>query len=189
MKIELYDVVRLIDTSGTEMLNPGTIGTILEQYTNTKTAYEVEFCDSKGFTIELMVLEQKQFILFVTEENIYKLLFKYFPEVYSEYEKESSFYCDENGTMGHIVFGDLVNNKVLELLATEQIERIKDYFYFFESMAYSDSAYVQEILVTTVIWRLGSEGSLKEYMLSKTVTHTDTLNADIERILNNPHVG
>ncbi|AJQ29419.1 hypothetical protein JBW_04086 [Pelosinus fermentans JBW45] len=31
MKIELYDVVRLIDTSGTEILNPGAIGTILEQ--------------------------------------------------------------------------------------------------------------------------------------------------------------
>lgn len=184
MKIELYDVVKLIDTSGTDLLNPGAIGTILEQYTNPKTAYEVEFCDSKGFTIELMAFEQKQFVLFVTEENIYKLLFKYFPEVYSEYEKESSFYCDENGIMGHIVFGDLVNNKVLELLETGQIVRIQDYFYFFESMAYSDSEYVQEVLVTTVLWRLGSEGSLKEYMLSKTATYTDTLNADIERILN-----
>ena len=54
----------------------------------------------------------------------------------------------------------------------------------YESMAYSDSEYVEEILVTTVLWRLASASSLKEYMLSKTATHTDTLNADIERILN-----
>lgn len=184
MKIELYDVVRLIDISGTDNLKPGAIGTVLEQYDKPKTAYEVEFSDLEGFTIELTALEQKRFVLFVTKENIYELLFKYFPEVYSEYEKEFSFYCDENGIMGHIVFGDLVNNKVLELLETGQIARIQDYFYFFESMACSDSEYVQEILVTTVLWRLGSEGSLKEYMLNKTATYIDTLNADIERLLN-----
>lgn len=100
MKIELYDVVRLIDISGTENLKPGAIGTVLEQYDKPKTAYEVEFSGSKGFTIELMAFEQKQFVLLVTKENIYKLLFKYFPEVYSEYQKEHNFYRDENGIMG-----------------------------------------------------------------------------------------
>lgn len=184
MKIELYDVVKLIDTSGTENLKPGAIGTIVEQYTNPKTAYEVEFCDSNGFTIELMAFEQKQFVLFITKENIYKLLFRYFPEVYLEYQKEPSFYFDENEIMGHIVFGDLVNRKVLELLRTGPIARIHDYFYFFESMAYSASEYVQEILVTTVLWQLSSERSLREYMMEKMATYSNNLNADIERISN-----
>lgn len=42
MKIELYDVVRLIDISGTDNLKPGAIGTVLEQYDKPKTAAYVD---------------------------------------------------------------------------------------------------------------------------------------------------
>lgn len=76
------------------------------------------------------------------------------------------------------------NHKVLELLRTGQIERIQDYFYFFGSMAHSDSGYVQEILVTTILWRLSSESALKEYMLKKTATYANSIDADVERISN-----
>jgi hypothetical protein len=60
MKPELYDVVELLVDLPERNLQAGMQGTILEDY---GTAYEVEFANSQGETIEHLALKPEQFIV------------------------------------------------------------------------------------------------------------------------------
>jgi hypothetical protein len=55
------DVVRLRQAIPSESLPEGAIGTIVAEFTKPNEAYEVEFCDSNGRTINQLALTPDQF--------------------------------------------------------------------------------------------------------------------------------
>ncbi|BAU10065.1 hypothetical protein LEP3755_05450 [Leptolyngbya sp. NIES-3755] len=60
MKPEVFDVVELLEDMPARNLKLGMQGTILEDY---GTAYEVEFADDHGATIEMLALKPDQFVV------------------------------------------------------------------------------------------------------------------------------
>ena len=51
-----YDVVRLREDRNEDGLKKGAIGAVLIVHNADPPAYEVEFCDSEGFTLALLTL-------------------------------------------------------------------------------------------------------------------------------------
>jgi len=51
-----YDVVRLREARVADGLSKGAVGTVLIVHDAVPAAYEVEFCDSNGFTLALLTL-------------------------------------------------------------------------------------------------------------------------------------
>ena len=81
-----------------------------------------------------------------------------FPEFRSSYKKHISEY-DE--FLAHIFFGDFINPKLLVLLEDDQDKsRIEKVFTFLERMAVEGDADVQEILMVTILERIGDEQEL-----------------------------
>lgn len=60
MKFSLYDVVTLDVNLPDSGLTKGMIGTVVDVYSSPFEAYEIEFCDDQGQTIELLPLEAGQ---------------------------------------------------------------------------------------------------------------------------------
>lgn len=60
MKPEIFDVVELLEDMPAKGLKAGMQGTILEDY---GSAYEVEFADDRGATIEMLALKPDQFMV------------------------------------------------------------------------------------------------------------------------------
>ncbi len=52
-----YDVVKLREDRDEDGLKKGTIGAVLIVHDADPVAYEVEFCDSEGFTLALLTLK------------------------------------------------------------------------------------------------------------------------------------
>jgi hypothetical protein len=67
-KIKVLDVVALLEYIPGEPLQPGQVGTIVEQLA--ESVYEVEFADSKGRTITTCALESQQ-LLRLTHELVF----------------------------------------------------------------------------------------------------------------------
>lgn len=60
MKYSLFDVVTLVKDIPELNLKVGMIGAIVNIYTDPREAYEVEFCDEYGRTIEMLALLTEQ---------------------------------------------------------------------------------------------------------------------------------
>ena len=56
MKLQEYDVVRLLKPVPEHKLQAGSVGAVVGVYTS-PTAYEVEFADANGVTIALLTLQ------------------------------------------------------------------------------------------------------------------------------------
>ncbi|MCI4066117.1 DUF4926 domain-containing protein [Micromonospora sp. R77] len=54
--MELYDVVELVEAVPEKQLFPGAVGTIVHVFRTPQLAYEVEFTDEDGRTINLVAL-------------------------------------------------------------------------------------------------------------------------------------
>ena len=65
MKYSLLEVVELQQDLPGFNLQQGDIGAIVEVYSNSYEAYEVEFCDTKGKTISLLTLKPEQLMPFL----------------------------------------------------------------------------------------------------------------------------
>jgi Domain of unknown function (DUF4926) len=60
MKFQLFECVTLKIDLPERRLKAGTAGVIIDIYTVPSSAYEVEFCDEDGKTIELLALTEVQ---------------------------------------------------------------------------------------------------------------------------------
>lgn len=56
MKYSLFDAVTLNEDLPEHNLQAGMIGVIIDVYTESEEAYEVEFCNDHGETIEMLAL-------------------------------------------------------------------------------------------------------------------------------------
>lgn len=103
--------------------------------------------------------------------NIVDKMLEAIPEVMPLYKEELSWW-DE--ILPHIVFGDVLNRYVINLLiVNKEISIIKRIFNFYEEMALSSDLYIRQILTTTVLERLGDEKKIlntaKKYMGLQTI--------------------
>lgn len=60
MKYSLFDVVALTENISEYNLKSGSVGAIVDIYTEPEDAYEVEFCDDDGQTICMLPLYDHQ---------------------------------------------------------------------------------------------------------------------------------
>ena len=118
----------------------------------------------------------------LNKENIVTTMLEVIPEIRPQYEKELEWW-DEG--LPHIVFGDVLNPYIINLLKTDKKEEVLErIFDFLEHMANSNNIYVQEVLVTTVLERLGDEKAVlkkaKELYMGE---QTKRLSDDIEKAI------
>jgi len=60
MKFKMYEVVRLTIAIPDCAVGAGAVGTVVMVYTDPYEAYEVEFCNEEGRTLELMAFRPEQ---------------------------------------------------------------------------------------------------------------------------------
>jgi hypothetical protein len=87
--------------------------------------------------------------------NVAEALIEAVPELRARYAEELRVWGDELPGP-HIIFGDVLNPYLIELLdahhATEQLQKV---FEFLEILAHHDDVHVQELVAVTVCERLG----------------------------------
>ena len=113
-------------------------------------------------------------------------LIEFIPELENEYRKEIEYF-DGKFPGNHIIFGNIVNPFLLNLLEEEKNKNlIKRFFTFFEKMADCQDENVQEVLVTTVLERLGDEKKKLniaiEYMGQKTIKLSKKIEEGLGRV-------
>lgn len=67
MKYSLFDVVTLTEDLPEYNLQVGIVGAIVDVYNEPEEAYEVEFCDDDGKTIEMLALLPSQISKVISE--------------------------------------------------------------------------------------------------------------------------
>ncbi len=107
----------------------------------------------------------------LSKENIVDKMLEAIPEVLPMFKEELGWW-DE--VLPHIVFGDVLNPYVIQLLRTnKETSTIKHIFDFYERMATCDDLYVKQILTTTVLEGLGDEKAIinraREYLGTQSI--------------------
>lgn len=107
---------------------------------------------------------------------LHKKLVEATPELEQAYKEELEDWDEFPGN--HNIFGNVLNPFLVELLEQPNKENLKQrIFDFLELMALSEDVKVQEILIVTVLERLGdSEGVLREakkYMGKMTIQFSE----------------
>ena len=111
--------------------------------------------------------------------NVVRRMLQAIPEVHPFYEKEIEWSGEEEPGP-HIVFGDVLNPYLIDLLKQDnQEEELERIFSFFEEMAVSSDIKVQEVLAVTVMERLGDDPTVlkkaEKYMGPKTRMISDEI--------------
>lgn len=119
----------------------------------------------------------------LSKETIVDKMLETIPEVLPMFKEESEWW-DE--VLPHVVFGDVLNPYVIQLLRTnKETSIIKRIFDFYESMASCDDLYVKQILTTTVLEGLGDEKAIinqaREYMGTQSIECLKEVNKAIGR--------
>lgn len=114
-------------------------------------------------------------------ENLAEYLLDEFPDLRPRYEAEIKWWGDEKPGP-HVVYGDILNPLIVDLLATRQDEeRLKRVFDFLERLAKSDDVRVQEVVSVTVCEYLLRNRELlmtaRRYMGQTTLRFTDEIEA------------
>ncbi len=87
--------------------------------------------------------------------NVVARMLEVIPDTRNEYEALMQWYEGEDPGL-HVVMGDVLNPYLIALLSSDaEGETLRTSFDFLEEMALSEDAYVQEVLVVTVLEGLG----------------------------------
>lgn len=116
----------------------------------------------------------------ITYENVSDALAEYLPELREAYEAELKWWGDERPGP-HVVYGDILNPYLNQLLRSDQEAALQHVFAFLEMLALSEDRRVQEIVAVTVCEHLGNDDELlrraRRYMGPATLKHSD----DVEK--------
>lgn len=110
-------------------------------------------------------------------DNVVLKMLEAFPDITTLYNEEVDWY--DGGPPGpHVIFGDIFNPYVIDLLEAEsQVPLLQRVFAFLEEMAASEDIRVQEVLACTILERLGDDPIIlkrgRRYMGSKTLRISD----------------
>lgn len=117
----------------------------------------------------------------LTYNNIVNNMLMAIPEVRPVFEKELEWWSE---VLPHIVFGDVLNPYLLELLKSDkEIDALKRIFDFFEQMANCNDEKVQNVLAVTVLERLGDEKTILNTATKYMGKQTKVISNDVEKAL------
>lgn len=96
------------------------------------------------------LIGNKENMITLNKTNIYSQLFSVFPNLKHKFQSNIDYYLDGEKYFEQVVFGDLLNPYVIELINKNDINELNKIFDFFESMATSNESYVVKILYDNV---------------------------------------
>lgn len=124
----------------------------------------------------------------INKDNIIEKLLENFHELKNEYKKELEWW---NGQIPglHIVFGNIFNPYIIELLkSNENDKKLKIIFNFLEELASSNDPEIKNVLTVTILEQLGDDPKILQtaqtYMKSKTRILSDGIEKYLGRLKN-----
>lgn len=115
----------------------------------------------------------------MTYNNLIKEFIENFPELEDAAKEEIKWWESEEPPV-HVFFGNVLNPFLIGELSTMETPKLLDrIFDFLEAMAVSDEKDIREVLITTVLERLGDDKKILEnaraFMRSKTRKMSDAI--------------
>ncbi|MCL2853729.1 MAG: hypothetical protein FWE20_12010 [Defluviitaleaceae bacterium] len=82
--------------------------------------------------------------------DLNRLLIKNFPQLQQEYSEQISWQDGEN-TGAHVVYGDVFNPYLIEIISNSQKNEMQTAFDFVEQMLMLDDEYAENVMCVTVL--------------------------------------
>lgn len=116
----------------------------------------------------------------MNRETLIKYFLNNFPEYRDAFEQHLE---DYNEILIHVFFGDTINERLIEVLEKdkENNKEIEKIFKFLEKMALDGDLDVKEVLIVTILERLGDDKNLLKKSYKYMGKNTKIASDDIER--------